>query len=162
VFARAEPFKAPFFTTDGKDLSYPTFKLWFKNVGQATAQNEIFTETFFVKTLNTQLSEQEEEAAFNILRNNTNPSIVRNDIQPGNVGYFFSGVGLTDEIWTSFTDHSGPPKFLYVMSILTYGSENLDSQDKIVTETCVIYMNNDGFNDWFNCRSGHNGIAKVK
>jgi hypothetical protein len=137
-------------------------KLWFKNAGQAAAQNETFVEIIFSKNMNTLLSEKDEEDTFNLLKNKTNSETIHNDIQPSSEGYFFSGVGLTDEAWGDCTNNSGPPKYLYVMSLLTYHSENLDSHNMIVTETCVVYTNKDGFNNWLSCRSGHNGIHKVK
>jgi hypothetical protein len=82
--------------------------------------------------------------------------------QPGSDGYFYYGTGLSDEAWIDYKNNSGPPKFLYVMSILTYQSDNLDSHDRIATETCVIYMNKDNFSNWTNCQSDHNGIHRVQ
>jgi hypothetical protein len=143
-------------------MSLPSLKSWFKNVGQSAAQNETFVEEIFPKSLDSLLSEKEEEDYFDILRKISNLSTIHNDIRPGSEGYFYSGVGLTDEAWTNFTNNNGPPKFTYVMSILTYGSEDLDNRNRIATETCVIYMNKDRFNSWLSCRSGHNGIHKAQ
>jgi hypothetical protein len=133
----------------------------FKNIGQAAARNETISEIILVKLLTNILSEKEEEDYFSQLKNNVSPSAIHNDIQPGSDGYFYNAIGLTDQAWEDFKKTDGPPKFLYVMSILTYHSENLEDRDPITTETCVIYMNKDSFSNWSSCRSDHNKIHKL-
>jgi hypothetical protein len=164
VFTHVEPYKLPFYSTDGKDMSMPSLKMWFKNIGQATAQNEEFVGTMFVKDMKDLLSEKDEDDLFKNLKGLavTYKKINYIDVQPGGEVYFTSGYGLTDEAWVNYTNTSGQPKFIYVMSILSYQSENLSQNDKIVTETCAIYMNKEGFNSWMSCKSAHNRIYKPK
>jgi hypothetical protein len=164
VFQRVEPYKLPFYSTDGKDMSIQSVKTWFKNMGQASAQNEEFVGMMLVKEMKNLLSEAEEEDFFGNLNHlaSNNKQIIHIDIQPGSEGYFTSVFGLTDEQWANYKDTNGPPKFMYVVAMLTYGSENLGQDDKIVTETCAIFSNKEGFNSWMGCKSAHNRIYKKK
>jgi hypothetical protein len=62
AFNRLDPYEQRFITTGGGTISYPSFKVWFKNVGQSATQKQSFAITPFV-TANI-LSEKEEENDF--------------------------------------------------------------------------------------------------
>jgi hypothetical protein len=161
VFSRLEPYEQRFLTTDGGTISYPSFKVWFKNVGQSATQKQSFAIIPFV-TANL-LSEKDEGNYFQSLKNADDQyklKIESNDIQPGQNAYFLQAVGINEKAWADFNSINGTLKYLYVMSLLSYNSENLDEVSKVITETCLIFQSGN-LSDWLNCRSGHNTTYKL-
>jgi hypothetical protein len=160
VFSRLEPYEQRFITTDRGPIGYPSFKVWFKNVGQSATQKQSFALLPFV-TANI-LSEKEEEDYFQSLKNEDDQYKLKteSDIQPGQNAYFLQAAGINEKAWADFNIPNGTLKYLYVMSLLSYNSENLDEGSKVTTETCLIFQSGN-LSDWLNCRSGHNTTYKL-
>jgi hypothetical protein len=162
VFDHIEPYPQTFVPTGGTaNMTFMTFKVWFKNVGQSAAQNPTYTAIPFPRE--TALSVEEESNIFASMKNTSEQfklTLNDTDIQPGQLRYFLNGGGVSNEVWSDFNRSNGDKKLLYIMAMLTYGSDNLDERTKIVTETCVVYMNGN-ISNWFDCKSGHNRVYRL-
>jgi hypothetical protein len=107
------------------------------------------------------VSVSEEENYFSNVKNTNDAYQVKLnfDIQPGQAVFISPNTGLMDYAWTDLINPSGKNKLLYLMATLTYHSEDLPKNEKIVTETCLIFEHGD-MKQWHYCASGHNTTYK--
>jgi hypothetical protein len=151
VFDRLEPKEEP-------NLKAMTFPTYFKNIGQSAARQ---VEAKIYPLLQTAgLSVVDEDKYFSYARN-TPSAIINVDIQPGQSVYFLAGIAITDSAWVNYTSRPAGNKQLYLMSTLTYLSEDLSNNEKIVTETCLIFSPIEVVSRWHYCLSGHNTTYKM-
>lgn len=78
----------------------------------------------------------EEDTYFADLKKNPAAShaILNIDMQPGQINYFIPGTGIVEGAWADFNDTTKTNLVLYLMAMLTYQSEELPDNEKIVTK----------------------------
>jgi len=153
IYDRLEP-------KERTEIKSVMFSVFFKNIGQSSARR--IDANIYSLLRPTVMSAAEEDAYFVDLKKNQVPShvILNVDIQPGQITYFIPGSGIVEGAWADFSNATKTNFALYLMSMLTYQSEELSDNEKIVTETCLIFERGD-VNHWRYCASGHNTTYKI-
>lgn len=135
------------------NLKAMTLPVVFKNIGQSAARHiEALILPLFKPTA---ISAEEEEVYFASIKSNSSTTTFNVDIQPGQPASFIPVTEIPDDTWADFNNPSGTNKLLYLMSKLIYQSEDLPDNQRVVTETCLIFERGN-LQQWRFCASGHN------
>jgi hypothetical protein len=148
VFTNIEAVQQSLLIRDQR-LELTNLKMWFKNEGQSAARL-VALGTMPVLT-DKILTPAEEENYFDVAASQWSIKL-DGEVQPGQTASFASQNGIDDQGWAEF---QAKQKYLYSFLAVSYRTENSNSQNEIVTETCVWFQNADIKRVNY-CQSGHN------